>query len=324
MKFLNKYDDLLSKEQGSLIDVASDPRYQKIKDGTRIDIKHDPRYQRLTEQSLNYLSLAISTPQFEKEISHYLSEKFNHNTNAYDRAIDLVYNRTHVGGPTLHHNLDANHTWHGAIDALRDEFPDEHEFQHVLHASDHLLRDLTTPSGINPFLDPTDFQLAKDFLQETFHMQKSVVNDLLNINAAELLGATAATISLALGFGQRSTDQLGEYFSRLGFSSYMAGNPALLMLTGVCLAKVCYDLWNGESVIDALDGMIAGGLSATTFWCVAAQFSGPLFVGIIAGAVACFAVNWCYKKVSSAIRHDLDQVLQSQFAGYRSYYKLLA
>jgi hypothetical protein len=324
MKLRNKFDDLLLKDLGSRLDIRTDPLCSTLQGRSRFDIRSDPRYQQLTENSLNYLSLALSTPKFERDISHHLADNFNHNNNVYDSAIDSVYNQTHIGGPLLHHNLDGNHTWHGAIDALRNAFPDEHEFQHVLHTTDHLLRDLTTPSGINPFLDPTDFKIYKEFFQDTFHIPKSAVNDLLNINAAELLGASAATIALLLGFSQKQTAQLGEYFGRLGFSSYIAGNPALLLLTAVCLGKVCYDLWQGESAVDAIDGMLAGGLSAVTFWFVAAQFSGPLFVGLAAGAVTCYVVNSCYKKVSSVVRCDLDEIFQSQFAGYRSYYKLLA
>jgi hypothetical protein len=306
MTFTNKYDDLLSRPLDRMIDIRSDQRYRSLCEG-----------------ALNYVTLALSTPGFEREISRHLAEKFNHNSTVYDRAIDSVYNQTHIGGPMLHHNLDGSHTWAGAIQTLRDNFPDESDFQHSLHATDHLMRDLTTPSGINPFLDPSDFRLAKDVLHESFRIPTSTVNDLLNINAAELLGASVATIALLLDFNTKQTDRLAGYFGRLGFSSYIAGNPALLLVTAICLGRVCYDLWKGESVGEAIEGMIGGGVSAVSFWFVAAQFSGPLFVGLAAGAVACYAVNWCYKKVGGLVRYDFDEVLSSQFSGYRSYYKLL-
>ncbi|MFC1836234.1 hypothetical protein ACFL2Q_16200 [Thermodesulfobacteriota bacterium] len=307
MTFRNRYDDLLSE------DIAA-----------KFDIRSDPRYRRLTEDSLNYVSLALSTPHFEQELSTYLADKFNHNSTVYDRAIDAVYNHTRVGGSILHHNLDGSHTWSGAMEALKERFPDDSEFEHALHATDHLLRDTTTPSGINPFLDPSDFRAAKDFLEEAFNIPSTKANDILNINAAELLGAAAATVALLLSFNEKQTDQLGEYFGRLGLSSYLAGNPALLMVSAVCFGKVCYDLWTGESVADALDGTLAGGLSAATFWVVAAQFTGPLFIGLAAGAACCFATNWCYKQVRSVVTYDFDDVLQSQFAGYRSYHKLIS
>ena len=53
-------------------------------------------------------------PRFENKLSKLLADKFNHNKDIYDKAIDAEYIETHIGGPTLHHNLDGSHTWEGA------------------------------------------------------------------------------------------------------------------------------------------------------------------------------------------------------------------
>lgn len=151
----------------------------------------------------------------------------------------------------------------------------------------HFAKDFTTPSGINPFLTPTEFLQCKEFLIESLHIPSSVANDLLNFNAAELCGATVATIALLLDFDKKRTDKLGQYTGRLLLSSYLAGNPALLLLTAVCLGQICWGLWEGESTVELLNGTVQRGLSAGTFFFVAAHFSGPIFIGIAAAAVAC-------------------------------------
>lgn len=243
MIFQNKFDKLLSNS----LALSSDSQF---------DIRADPKYKKLVEKSSNYLTLALSTPGFEADISQFV-------------------------------------------------------------------KDFTTPSGINPFLTPTEFLQYKEFLTESFHIPSSVANDLLNFNAVELCGATIATIALLLDFDKNRMDKLGQYTGRLLLSSYLAGNPALLLLTAVCLGQICCGLWKDESAVEILNGAVQGGLYTGTFFFVAAHFTGPIFIGIAVSAVACFGINWLYQQISSNLRNDLDAIFESQFSSYPSYYRLL-
>ncbi|MCX7001782.1 MAG: hypothetical protein NTV22_00750, partial [bacterium] len=39
-------------------------------------------------------------------LDQWMAATFNHNFDAYDRAIDTAYNATHIGGSQLHHLVD--------------------------------------------------------------------------------------------------------------------------------------------------------------------------------------------------------------------------
>jgi hypothetical protein len=229
----------------------------------------------------------------------------------------------HIGGPTLHHNLDGSHTWEGAIQALKEKYPEESDFELSLQALEHLARDFTTPSEINPFLSPQDFLQARDFLKNAFNISSSEAKDLLNLNFTELCGASVATIGLILDFNDLQMQKLGQYISRLSFSSYFAGNPAMLLVTSLCLGQACCLLWQGQSFSGLFDGIIEGTISAGTFFYLS-SLTPYVFVGLAVGAAACFCTNWVYKRVRNSIKDDLDEIFGSQFKGYRSYLKLIS
>jgi hypothetical protein len=73
--FRNKYDEYLSKRPS----IAS---------LNLLDIENEPKYKALKEDSYKYLTLALSMPKFENELSKLLADKFNHNKDIYDKAID--------------------------------------------------------------------------------------------------------------------------------------------------------------------------------------------------------------------------------------------
>jgi len=309
--FKNKFDEYLSKQS----DFGSTDW---------LDIKNEDKYRLLKKDLSKYLTLAISTRGFEGKLSYFLAQKFNHNKSIYDKVIDAPYNETNIGGSILHRNLDGSHTWTGAIKELKEAFPEESEFNLAYHALIHLGNDFTTSAGINPFLSPQEFEQAKQFLTDSFHIPKSYTNDLLNLNLTELCGTAVATIGLILDFNDLQTQKLGQYVSRLSLSSYIAGNPAMLLLTSLCLGQACYMLWQGHSVLDFVDGIFEGGVNAGTFFYVSSLFTPEIFIGLTIGVAACFCVNWVYKEVKHSIKDDLDEIFESQFKGYRSYLKLIS
>jgi len=182
----------------------------------------------IIDKSSGTLILLLGEQNFENKLSTLLAQKYNVNSSAYDRAIDSIYNSNKIGGPTLHHNLDGAHTFEGALNILREHFPNDSDFQLALESIKHLSRDLTTPSGINPFLTPDNFQQSKDFLVHHLDMSASSANDLLNINAVELGGALIATLAVVYNLKNEQIDKMGAYFSRISLVSLISGNPALL------------------------------------------------------------------------------------------------
>lgn len=281
--------------------------------------KNDPKYRKALQDSSDYLTVALSTPSIENEISHYLASRYNISASQYDKAIDSRDNQTHVGGSTLHHNLDDNHTWLGAIKALQEKFPDDSEAQNIYHALVHFSKDCTTPSGINPFLNPSEFIDAKQSLVEHFHFTPSLANDLLNINVAELCAASVAAISLILSFDKLKADKLGQQVARLSIASYFAGNPAMFLITAVCIGRIFYLLWTESPVEELAKGTLQGALQVAAVLKISAFIHPSMFVGIVVTAVAYFGVNWLYNQASSFINEDINVILSKQFPMYRSY-----
>ncbi len=284
-----------------------------------IDLEDNLYYKQLASNACNYLSMALSTDTLESNLSHHLADNFNKNSHYWDKAIDRKYLETHIGGSQLHHNLDGSHTFSGALEALRKEFPEDSEFQNVLHMFDHLSRDLTTPSGINPFLDPDQFNAVKDYLHQTFDIPKSHINDLLNLNASELFGAVTCSAGILLEFNELNLNKLSQYVSRFSLTGFMAGNPLMLIVVTLALARICHCLWNGERIIELVEGSTRGVITAGAFLFTAAKYAANIYMGIATAAVISISLSYLHKKIFSFIKEDFDTLLHNQFPNYQSY-----
>jgi hypothetical protein len=277
-------------------------------------------YRRVISSSSSGLSTFLSAPGLEHSLSAQLAGQFNVNTHAYDRAIDAVYNATRAGGSALHHNLDGSHTWQGALQALQKEFPEESELTRAWQAADHLSRDLTTPSGINPLLTPLDFAGAKHYLTDDLGLSAASANDLLNLNAVELCAGAVAAVGVVLEWESQQVDRIAAEASRLTAAGFVAGNPLCILLGTLCFCGATY-LVSSKGRAGALaDGTIQGALTASAYFTAAAAAGGTVFLGPLAGAAAAALVGWAYRGVRGDLFEDLDSVFERLFAGYRSYY----
>jgi len=291
-------------------------REEKYKKRLSKNILEEEHYTRkINSDVFSYPALISAHPKIETEISRFLAEKFNHNSSPFDSLIDQNYNLTKIGGSALHHNLDGSHTWDGALQTLREAFPDESNFLLSINAFDHLLRDFTTPSGINPFLSPKNFVQNKSFLMENFDINPSLANDLLNMNAAEVLTSTLGILSLVLANHEEDYRQISKIGSRLATTSFFAGNPVLL---GICLLYFSKTLPNADPQ-DLLAGATEGTLSAGVFLYTASAFPFPLFVSLGLGIIASIAVDWVLKKIIFSDSQAFEEQLQTIFKHHRSY-----
>ncbi len=277
----------------------------------------------VADKSSNALILLLSEDKLENQLSTILAEKFNINSDAYDKAIDSYYNTTNIGGPTLHHNLDGAHTFEGALKILREKFPDDSDFKLITEIVEHFSRDLTTPSGINPFLSPNNFNVSKDYLMNNLEMSASSVNDLLNINAVELGAVVIATLSIIYNFNDQEIDKIGEYFSRISLISIIAGNPAMLFLSFILMGQSFIALFKGKEFMEFLDGGVNGILSTATFYYATATLPGPIFPILLIALASSFGASWLYKRTKKLFKDDLDDIFLGMFPAYKSYLKIL-
>lgn len=285
--------------------LSARPRYAA-------ELEQRSRYDRLLSRDVcDRLLSALAAPDIEREVSTALAAEFNRNLDKYDVAIDRIYNETHVGGSRLHHNLDGSHTWSGALNVLKREFPDEPEWQLRLQALEHLARDFTTPSGINLLLEKPDFISAKAALEE-LGVPPRLASDLLNFGAAELLPGMIAASGLILRLRDGDTDRVAQQIGRFGCTSYFAGNALGLAFTAAYLLRMVF---LDQASLEDLACNIAVGSVEVILAATCLPFL-PLSLALLVGSSVSLALG-LRGRVNTAV--ELEHLFRSTFPSYRSY-----
>lgn len=194
-------------------------------------------------------------------LDQWLAATFNHNFDAYDKAIDAVYNATRVGGSQYHHLVDGQHSIWGALGAVKDVSADDTFAQELAQAGEHLLRDTASVSGTNVLYNVTPEQFSRiAHIAAQGGISKTYLADAMTVNGSELLGG-AIGLAAAVVVARRGRP---EDLSRLGgamlISSFASANPVLM---GVAGASVAYALYKGEArrecVVQAGKGALVSG-----------------------------------------------------------------
>jgi hypothetical protein len=110
---------------------------------------------------------------------------------------------------------------------VKDVKTDDSFLREMLQAGEHLLRDLASVSGINPFLSPEQFTTLATIAQH-FSISKSFLADALTINAPELLSGTIGLVASLLMGNKADPSRLSMLSGGYLVSSLAYGNPILL------------------------------------------------------------------------------------------------
>jgi hypothetical protein len=223
-------------------------------------------------------------------LAQWMATEFNHNFDEYDRAIDAVYNSTHVGGSSYHHLLDGQHTIWGAFEAAKDVKADDSFVTEFLQAGEHLLRDTASVSGINPIISmtPDQFNQIAQIVQP-FGISKPFLVDALTINGPELLGGTIAILSTLLLGKKLDPTYLSKLSGAYITSSIASANPLLFPLAA---AGLLYSLSKDESKKEILIQGGKGAIVSGGALLVGGLFGGPVWIGCLASVGAAMAINY--------------------------------
>jgi hypothetical protein len=223
-------------------------------------------------------------------LAQWMAKEFNHNFDDYDRAIDAVYNRTNVGGSGYHHLLDGQHSVWGAFHAVKDVKADDSFLTEFIQAGEHLLRDVTSVSGINPFFSLSPDQLdTLTGLVQPFGISKPFLVDALTVNGPELLGGTIALLSTLLVGKRRDPAAVSKLSGAYILSSISSGNPALFPIAA---GGLVYSLVKSENRQEA---MIQGGKGAIVSGgalLAGGLIGGPVWIGCLASIAAALSLNY--------------------------------
>jgi hypothetical protein len=239
-----------------------------------------------SEASL-FANLLLSTKEVASPIAGWFAETFNRSTDIYDKAIDALYNATHVGGSKLHHIVDGQHSFLGALRAVENVSQTDSKLKEIAEATEHLLRDLCSKSGINPFVQIKDehYKVFSNWFSDTFHVSKDWIADALTVNSGEVLGACFAVVPIILGWKRSDAERFTEIAGNLGVPAAVSANPLLGILVFVTLARAYTTAKSKEEKTKAKMGLLKGSSASLVFVGTSSIVGGPVWIGIVGGMI---------------------------------------
>lgn len=250
---------------------------------------------------------AILASDFSREIEHWLDDAITKGApSIYDKAVDYVYNTTHIGGGKLHRLFDGSHTLWEMWDKVRDASPNDTRLEEIVGFLKALGKDVSTPVGIPlSTWSKGSYDQVAGYLKETFDIPKDWFSDLLHVNEVELIGTTIGTIAVALNWNKKQVEQFAGIAGSLGISSIASANPALAVVGLVTLAKAFVDARQEGDYRKVVVGFSKRGVGTGAILATAVAIPGPGWVGIVAGMC-----------VGSVVRKTMNTVEVSQIASF--------
>jgi hypothetical protein len=234
-------------------------------------------------------------------LAAWLADRFNQNFDDYDRAIDSVYNLQRTGGSQYHHLLDGQHDVWGAFRAVQDVRADDAFAEELGQALEHIARDTTSVSGVNPFfsLTPDQFDQIGSMAAE-IGVSKPFLADALTLNGPELLGGSAALVSAILMGRAPSPDRLSRFSGGCLLSAAAAANPLLLPIAAAGMAYAVVQTEDHRTIfVQSGQGAIVSG----TALLVSTLVGGPTWLGCAAGFMAAIAVSGAMAQPAEALEN---------------------
>jgi hypothetical protein len=222
-------------------------------------------------------------------LAAWLADRFNHNFDDYDQAIDSVYNATRIGGSRYHHIVDGQHSIWGAFKAVPEVDADDTWLTEMAQAAEHLARDTASISGVNPFfsLSPGQFDRLGSVVAQA-GISKAFLADALTVNGPELLGGAVAVLSAVMMGREPDPERLSRLGGGCLLSAVVSANPLLLP---IATAGIAYAVINTEDKGQVIVQAGKGGLVSGSALLVSSLVGGPIWLGCAAGLLAGMAVS---------------------------------
>lgn len=214
-------------------------------------------------------------------LDQWMAATFNHNFDAYDRAIDTAYNATHIGGSQLHHLVDGQHSLLGALTAVKDVAVDDTFANELAQASEHLLRDTASVSGTNVLysVEPATFHKVASVAAGA-GVSKSYLADAMSVNGSELLGGALGLAAAIVVARRGRPEDLSRLSGAMLMSSFASANPVLLGIAG---ASMAHALYKGEAKRECVVQAGKGAVVSGSVILMTSIMGGPVWWGCLVG-----------------------------------------
>ena len=168
------------------------------------------------------------------------------------------------------------------------------------------------------------YEQTAETLQSQFHIPKDWFYNLDVYDNTELLFGAIDVVALVLHWGSEETETFATIAGRLGVWASMSGNPALILVTVVALAKAFHQAHQTGEYVEFVDGHLKGSLGAGATLAavsVVGIAGGPVGVALLAGMVAGVLAQRASQNVSVI---DISKFLTEQTVDLAAGVKALA
>jgi hypothetical protein len=246
---------------------------------------------RASVELAHWTNTALATASFGGEIQDWFIDKFASGAaTGYDKAMDAVYNSTHLGGG-LHRLFDGGHDVIGAWNACGEAAGacGDTLGQQVAGYLAALWKDCVTPMGLPlTTCDKGAFDEVAGFLSH-FGVEKVWLAKMAGINALDLIGGATGILGVLLSWNVYDAERFAEMVGNFGISAIASANPLLGLVALVCLARAYQRARmdaDGAGARPLLVAMGKGGVgSAVVLGCMS-LVSGPAWIALVVGICA--------------------------------------
>ena len=205
-------------------------------------------------QGLKDPSLFASTVFLE---THKNLFKFLENQSQYDKIMDMVYSKTHIGGG-FHRSFDGSHTLAGSYKAIKEQTGSVDFFEYI---KAHF-NELVTPEGIPLFtLNKPGYERLSSEISETLGgiitpgQIRGYMRDMNSINAGEVLASGINILFLVSAIRSGDPKAISRVTASTLCLGFATANP-LQVILGVC--GLGYGIYRGKiQSYDLLRGTVS-------------------------------------------------------------------
>ena len=214
----------------------------------------------------------------------------------YDKALDLTYNTLKQHGGD-HRIFDGSHDLAGAWRSIAEAMPEEAWLQRAEGYVSAIWKDLATPNGLPVRTwDKQAFDSVAGFLNDTLGLSRAWSKDMVTFNATEFMGGVLGALALVLSWNNAEVRRFAEIVASLGLSALVGGNPLLVMVTIVGLAKCFHEARHGAGFKRVLSGGGRGMVGATAVLGASRLMPAPAWVTLMLGVVSYLVATKLYDK----------------------------
>lgn len=257
---------------------------------------------------------ALLATDFAAQLDRWMRDNLTSDSTIYDRAMDASYAASGEGG-MLHRLIDGSHDLVGAWQAVSSASETDTLTQEVAGYLAAIWNDLATPMGIPIVsLDKDAFDAASVEINEALGISKTGLADALSVTATELLGASIGGLALCLSWNEEDVAAVSKLAGALIPTTVLAGNPLLVIVAVVALARSYQKAKKAGDFKAAFAGLGQGSVGSLAFIGAASVVSGPAWVTILVGVVAFIAAS----KFAERAGQEVGKVNWSELAAWIS------